>query len=119
MGWMQRLKNGFARLMYGRNGPDQLGLAMIWTSLALDVLSFKLAANNRKVLEAAFPPERFTLPGHDAVKEYDEIERYEHGGAWHTALKEYLEEDLPQISLEEAKYRQSLGLNEWEPLPEN
>ena len=34
-------------------------------------------------------------------------------------LKEYLEEDLPQISLEEAKYRQSLGLNEWEPLPEN
>ena len=33
-------------------------------------------------------------------------------------LKEYLEEDLPQISLEEAKYRQSLGLNEWEPLPE-
>ena len=39
MGWMQRLKNGFARLMYGRNGPDQLGLAMIWTFLALDVLS--------------------------------------------------------------------------------
>ena len=34
-------------------------------------------------------------------------------------LKEYLEEDLPQLSLEEAKYRQSLGLNEWEPLPEN
>lgn len=44
--------------------------------LALDVLSFKLVANNRKVLETAFPPERFTLPGHDAVKEYDEIERY-------------------------------------------
>ena len=39
MGWMQRLKNGFARLMYGRNGLDQLGLAMIWTFLALDVLS--------------------------------------------------------------------------------
>ena len=39
--------------------------------------------------------------------------------AFHLRQMEYLEEDLPQISLEEAKYRQSLGLNEWEPLPEN
>ena len=29
-----------------------------------------------KVLEAAFPPERFTIPGHDPVKEYDAIEAY-------------------------------------------
>ena len=44
--------------------------------LARDTLSFKLAANNRKILEAAFPPERFTLPGHDPKKEYGAIEAY-------------------------------------------
>lgn len=44
--------------------------------LARDVLSFRLLANHRRILEAAFPPERFTLPGHDPVKEYDAIERY-------------------------------------------
>ena len=56
--------------------PYQLPYLVRKLHLALDVLSFKLVANNRKVLEAAFPPERFTLPGHDAVKEYDEIARY-------------------------------------------
>lgn len=30
----------------------------------------------------------------------------------------YLEEDLPKMTMEEAKFKQSLGLNEWEPLPE-
>ncbi len=44
--------------------------------LARDVLSFKIAANSRKILEAAFPPERFTPPGHDPVKEYDAMEAY-------------------------------------------
>ena len=44
--------------------------------LALDVLGFKLVANSRRILEAAFPPERFTLPGHDPVKEYDAIAAY-------------------------------------------
>ena len=44
--------------------------------LARDILFFKIAANSRKVLEAAFPPERFTLPGHDPVKEYDAMESY-------------------------------------------
>ena len=33
-------------------------------------------------------------------------------------LMSYLEGDLPQLTLAQAKYRQSLGLNEWEPLPE-
>lgn len=56
--------------------PYQLPYLVRKLRLALDVLSFKLVANNRKVLETAFPPERFTLLGHDAVKEYDEIERY-------------------------------------------
>lgn len=44
--------------------------------LARDVLSFKIVANSRKILEAAFPPERFTLPGRDPVKEYDALEHY-------------------------------------------
>ena len=29
-------------------------------------------------------------------------------------LLEYLEEDLPSMTLEEAKYKQALGLNEWD-----
>lgn len=33
-------------------------------------------------------------------------------------LLEYLEEDLPPLTLEQAKFKQSLGLNEWDPLPE-
>ena len=37
--------------------------------LARDILFFKIVAGSRKVLEAAFPPERFTLPGHDPVEE--------------------------------------------------
>ena len=44
--------------------------------LARDVLSFKMAANSRKVLEAAFPPERFTPAGHDPKKEYDAMAAY-------------------------------------------
>ena len=44
--------------------------------LARDVLSFKIVANSRRILEAAFPPERFTLPGRDPAKEYDALERY-------------------------------------------
>lgn len=33
-------------------------------------------------------------------------------------LLEYLSEDLPQLTLEQARFKQSLGLNEWDPLPE-
>lgn len=33
-------------------------------------------------------------------------------------LLEYLDEDLPRLSLEQAKFKQSIGLNEWDPLPE-
>ncbi len=33
-------------------------------------------------------------------------------------LIEYLQEDLPQLTLEQAKFKQSLGLNEWDDLPE-
>lgn len=33
-------------------------------------------------------------------------------------LLEYLQEDLPQLTLAQAQYKQSLGLSEWQPLPE-
>ncbi len=33
-------------------------------------------------------------------------------------LLEYLEEDLPPLTMEQAKFKQELGLNEWDPLPE-
>ena len=56
--------------------PYQFPYPLRKLRLAVDVLSFKIAANSRRVLEAAFPPERFTLPGHDPVEEYDAIERY-------------------------------------------
>ena len=56
--------------------PYQFPYPLRRLRLTLDVLAFRLAANSRRVLEAAFPPERFTLPGHDPVKEYDAIERY-------------------------------------------
>lgn len=44
--------------------------------LARDIMSFNIVAKSRRVLEAAFPPERFTLPGHGPVKEYDAMESY-------------------------------------------
>ena len=33
-------------------------------------------------------------------------------------LMEYLKDDLPKLTMEQARYRQSLGMNEWDPLPE-
>ena len=33
-------------------------------------------------------------------------------------LMEYLEDDLPKLTLEQAKFKQHLGLNEWDELPE-
>ena len=33
-------------------------------------------------------------------------------------LLEYLKDDLEPLTLEQAKFKQSIGLNEWDPLPE-
>ena len=56
--------------------PYQLPYFVRRLLLARDVLFFRIVANNRKILEAAFPPERFTLPGRDPVEEYDAMEHY-------------------------------------------
>ncbi len=41
-----------------------------------DYLGFKLVTKNRKDLERFYPPERWTLPGRDPVKEYEELALY-------------------------------------------
>lgn len=41
-----------------------------------DYLMLKIGRSSVKFMELAFPPERFTLPGHDAKKEYLEIKQY-------------------------------------------
>ena len=33
-------------------------------------------------------------------------------------LLEYLKDDFPKLTLEQAKFKQDLGLCEWDPLPE-
>lgn len=45
-------------------------------ALLRDIAGFKMVAGSRRILEAAFPPERFTPPGHDPQEEYDAIEAY-------------------------------------------
>lgn len=56
--------------------PYQLPYPVRKLLLARDMLSFKIVANSRKILEAAFSPERYTLPGRDPAEEYDALERY-------------------------------------------
>lgn len=56
--------------------PYQLPLPVRGAICLADVLGFKLLAGSRKILEAAYPPEKFTLPGHDPVKEYDALAAY-------------------------------------------
>ena len=41
-----------------------------------DYLMLKIGRSSVRFMEMAFPPERFTLPGHDAKQEYREIREY-------------------------------------------
>ena len=41
-----------------------------------DYLMLKIGRSSVKLMEITFPPERFTLPGHDAKKEYRDIQQY-------------------------------------------
>ncbi len=40
MTFLQRLKNGVSRFMYGRNGADHLGLGLLWTAILLEAVSW-------------------------------------------------------------------------------
>ena len=39
MSFFQKIGNSLARFMYGRNGADHLGLALIWASIALNIVN--------------------------------------------------------------------------------
>ena len=39
MNVFQRIGNALSRFMYGRNGPDQLGLCMIWLIIILNLVN--------------------------------------------------------------------------------
>lgn len=43
MGFLQKLRAGVVRFMYGRNGIDQLGLTVVWGCLLLDILTMFLS----------------------------------------------------------------------------
>ena len=32
-------------------------------------------------------------------------------------LMDYLKDDLPPLTMEQAKFKQRIGVNEWDPLP--
>lgn len=42
MNFLQRIGNALSRFMYGRNGADRLGLAMLWTAILLDIINMFL-----------------------------------------------------------------------------
>lgn len=56
--------------------PYQLPFPVRRLLLARDCIGFRLVTRSRGMLEAAFPPERFTLPGHDPKAEYDALQAY-------------------------------------------
>jgi len=39
MGFLRKIGNALSRFMYGRNGFDQLGIAMLWMSIILDIVA--------------------------------------------------------------------------------
>ena len=43
---------------------------------SLGRLGFRLVTKNRKLLEAAYPPQRWTLPGRDPAEKYDALAAY-------------------------------------------
>lgn len=56
--------------------PYQMPLWLRRLACARDWLGFRLVAGNRRILEAVYPPERWTLPGRDPVKKYDALSAY-------------------------------------------
>ena len=56
--------------------PYQLPFPVRRLLLARDCIGFRLVTRSRGILEAAFPPERFTLPGHNPKAEYDALQAY-------------------------------------------
>ena len=56
--------------------PYRMSLILRRLACLRDNLGFRLIAKSRKVLETVYPPERWTMPGRDPVKEYDALAAY-------------------------------------------
>ena len=56
--------------------PYRLPLILRGLAYLRDFFGFMLIAENRKILEAVYPPKRWTLPGRDPVREYDALAAY-------------------------------------------
>ena len=56
--------------------PYQMPFVLRCLACLRDFLGFRLVTKNRKVLEAAYPPDRWTLPGRDPAEEYDALTAY-------------------------------------------
>ena len=56
--------------------PYQMPLILRRLACLRDFLGFRLIAKSRKILETAYPPARWTLPGRDPVEEYDALTAY-------------------------------------------
>lgn len=56
--------------------PYQMPLTLRRLACLRDFWGFRLVTGSRRVLEAAYPPERWTLPGRDPVEEYDALAAY-------------------------------------------
>ena len=56
--------------------PYQLPLCVRRLACLRDYIGFRLVTRNRKILEVAYPPVRWTLPGRDPVEEYDALTAY-------------------------------------------
>ena len=47
MGFFRKVGNAFVRFMYGRNGPDKLGMWSVWISVILNLVSSFLMRHHR------------------------------------------------------------------------
>ena len=56
--------------------PYQMPLPLRRLACLRDFLGFRLVTKSRKILEAAYPPRRWTLPGRDPIEEYDALTAY-------------------------------------------
>lgn len=56
--------------------PYRMPLPVRRLACLRDCWGFRLVTRNRKILEAAYPPERWTLPGRDPAEEYDALGAY-------------------------------------------
>ena len=56
--------------------PYQMPLILRRLACLFDRIGFRLVTRSRKILEAAYPPGRWTLPGRDPVEEYDKLTAY-------------------------------------------